>query len=245
MFQHFRPSTIRRWRCAAELRRRTALWRAGVDIGRKVYGRCPVDLRMGHANVMWQGDANSVVLRIFAHCQAPPFILNLTGPETLAVRWVARKFGERFGVEPVLEGEESPTALLNNAALCQKLFGYPSVSVEQMIEWIAAWIETGGREPEQAHPLRSPRREVLAGPRRNRTARGRFQTAWRNQLRAGCVIPAHPVCANGGRQARRAAPARPHTLLPGCRSHRRSRGVRRRRLLPPGTGTGCRRVAGG
>jgi nucleoside-diphosphate-sugar epimerase len=144
MFQHFSaqyntPVALLRLNYAVELR-----YGVLVDIGRKVYGRCPVDLRMGHANVMWQGDANFVVLRVFAHCQAPPFILNLTGPETLAVRWVARKFGERFGVEPVLEGEESPTALLNNAALCQKLFGYPSVSVEQMIEWIAAWIETGG-----------------------------------------------------------------------------------------------------
>jgi len=115
-----------------------------VDIGRKVYGRCPVDLRMGHVNVIWQGDANSVTLRAFEHCQAPPFILNLTGPETLAVRWVARKFGEYFGVEPVLEGAEAPTALLSNAALCQKLFGYPSVSVEQMIAWIADWIAAGG-----------------------------------------------------------------------------------------------------
>jgi nucleoside-diphosphate-sugar epimerase len=115
-----------------------------VDIGRKVFARCPVDLRMGHANVVWQGDANSVVLRLMAHCQSPPFVLNLTGPEIIAVRWVAKKFGERFGVEPVLEGEESPTALLNNAGLCQKLFGYPAVSVEQMIDWIAGWIVAGG-----------------------------------------------------------------------------------------------------
>jgi nucleoside-diphosphate-sugar epimerase len=115
-----------------------------LDIGQKVHSRRPVDLRMGHANVIWQGDANSVVLRSFAHCQAPPLVLNLTGPETLAVRWVARRFGEHLGVEPILENTESETALLNNAALCQRLFGYPTVSVDQMIQWTAEWIKLGG-----------------------------------------------------------------------------------------------------
>ena len=69
--------------------------------------------------------------------------MNLTGPETLSVRWVARRFGARFGIEPLLEGTESETALLSNAAHCHKLFGYPSVSVEQMVEWIADWIGMG------------------------------------------------------------------------------------------------------
>jgi nucleoside-diphosphate-sugar epimerase len=115
------------------------------DIGMKVFERRPVDLAMGNANVIWQGDANSVCLRSFRYAQSPPLVLNLTGPETLSVRWAARRFGERFGVEPQFEGNESPTALLNNAARCMRLFGYPTVSVEEMIEWIAAWIGMGGR----------------------------------------------------------------------------------------------------
>mgnify|MGYP004702088189 CR=1 FL=1 len=144
MFQHFSAqygtkAALLRLNYAVEMRYGVLL-----DIGHKVFNRCPVNLAMGHANVIWQGDANSVTLRSFEHCQAPPFILNLTGPETVAVRWVARKFGERFGVEPVLEGAESETALLSNASQCQKLFGYPEVSVEQMVEWLAGWIEAGG-----------------------------------------------------------------------------------------------------
>jgi nucleoside-diphosphate-sugar epimerase len=144
MFQHFStqygtPVSIVRLNYAVELR-----YGVLVDIARKVCAGRPVDLRMGHANVIWQGDANSVVLRSLGHCQSPPFIVNLTGPETVAVRWVARKFGEYFGVEPVLEGAESETALLSNAGLCQKLFGYPSVPLEQMIEWIAGWVRSGG-----------------------------------------------------------------------------------------------------
>jgi nucleoside-diphosphate-sugar epimerase len=115
-----------------------------LDIGRRVFERRPVDVSMGHVNVIWQGDANSIALRSFALCQSPPVVLNVTGPETVAVRWIARRFGERFGVEPVIEGTESETALLSNAARCHRLFGYPSVTIEQMIEWVAEWIGMGG-----------------------------------------------------------------------------------------------------
>ena len=115
-----------------------------LDIGQKVFERRPIDVTMGHANVIWQGDANSVALRSFGLAQSPPAVLNLTGPETVAVRWIARRFGEHFGVEPVIEGKEADTALLSNAARCHKLFGYPSVTVEQMIEWVAEWIGMGG-----------------------------------------------------------------------------------------------------
>ncbi len=115
-----------------------------LDIGQKVFERRPVDLTMGHVNVIWQGDANSVALRSFGLCQSPPAALNVTGPETVPVRWIARKFGERFGVEPVLQGTEAGTALLSNAARCHKLFGYPSVTVEQLIEWVADWVGMGG-----------------------------------------------------------------------------------------------------
>lgn len=115
-----------------------------LDIGQRVFERRPVDVTMGHVNVIWQGDANSIALRSFALCQSPPAVLNITGPEIVPVRWIARRFGERFGVEPVLTGTESETALLSNAARCHRVFGYPSVTVEQMIEWVADWIGMGG-----------------------------------------------------------------------------------------------------
>jgi nucleoside-diphosphate-sugar epimerase len=115
-----------------------------LDIGQKVFERQPVDLTMGHVNVIWQGDANSIALRSFGLCQSPPAVLNVTGPEMAPVRWIARRFGERFGVEPIFEGTEADTALLSNAARCHRLFGYPSVTVEQLIEWVADWIGMGG-----------------------------------------------------------------------------------------------------
>ncbi len=115
-----------------------------TDIGLAVFERRPVDVRMGLVNVIWQGDANSMCLRSFAHCQSPPLVLNITGPETLSVRSIAEEFGARFGVEPLFAGDESGDALLSNAANAHQLFGYPSVTARQMIDWAAEWIAHGG-----------------------------------------------------------------------------------------------------
>ena len=114
------------------------------DIGLRVFDGRPIDVRMGYVNVIWQGDANSICLRSFAICSSPPTVMNLTGPETLSVRYVAQRFGELFGRAPVFQGRESETALLNDAARCQAAFGKPSVSAETAIEWTADWIRAGG-----------------------------------------------------------------------------------------------------
>ena len=114
-----------------------------LDIAEKVYGEKPVDLTMGAANVIWQGDANAVVLRTLMHCQSPPMLLNLTGPEIVSIRWLATRFGEIFGKAPFFEGVEADTALLSNAARCHQLFGYPRISLEQMVQWVAHWVEIG------------------------------------------------------------------------------------------------------
>ena len=115
-----------------------------LDIGAAVFERRPVDVRMALVNVIWQGDANSFCLQSFAHCQSPPLILNLTGPETLSVRFIAEEFGRRFNVKPTFSSEETDTALLNNAAKAHQMFGYPRVTASEMIDWTAAWISAGG-----------------------------------------------------------------------------------------------------
>ena len=115
-----------------------------LDIGTAVFEKHPVDLRMALVNVIWQGDANSVCLRSFAHCQSPPLFLNLTGPETLSVRYIAEEFGRRFNLQPTFSSAELPTSLLSNAAKAHQLFGYPAVTVSEMIDWTAAWISAGG-----------------------------------------------------------------------------------------------------
>ena len=116
-----------------------------VDIGLSVFERRPISLEMPCVNVLWQGDANSWCLRSFAHCQAPPLILNITGSETLSVRELAFEFGKQFGVEPVFAlTTEGTSALLNDAAKAYGLFGEPKVGVREMIGWIADWIRNGG-----------------------------------------------------------------------------------------------------
>jgi nucleoside-diphosphate-sugar epimerase len=116
-----------------------------VDIALSVFEERPIDLRMGMVNVIWQGDANSMCLRSFAYCQSPPRVLNIAGPEKLAVREIAREFGERFQKIPAFSGNESGTALLNNGAEAHRIFGYPKVTAAQMIDWVADWIVSGGR----------------------------------------------------------------------------------------------------
>ena len=116
-----------------------------VDIGRAVFEQRPISLSMPYVNVIWQRDANSWCLRSFSYCQSPPFVLNITGPETLSVREVAMAFGQHFGLEPnFLPGPEGTSALLNNAEKARSLFGSPTVTPTEMIEWIAAWIRNGG-----------------------------------------------------------------------------------------------------
>ena len=115
-----------------------------LDTAQKVQAGQPVDLTMGAVNVIWQGDANAQALALLAHCTAPPLTLNVTGPETVSIRWLAGRFGDLFGVQPVFASEEAPTALLSNAARAQQLFGYPRVPLNQLIAWTAAWVKRGG-----------------------------------------------------------------------------------------------------
>jgi nucleoside-diphosphate-sugar epimerase len=115
-----------------------------VDVATSVFHRRPIDLSMAAVNVIWQGDANAACLRSFAHCQSPPLILNITGPETLSVRSIAQEFGRRFGVEPHFTSEEMPTALLSNATKAHELLGTPAVEPCEMMDWIANWIKRGG-----------------------------------------------------------------------------------------------------
>jgi nucleoside-diphosphate-sugar epimerase len=116
------------------------------EIASSVRQGLPVDLNMGHFNAIWQSDANEIAIRSLHHCGNPPKILNVTGPETVSVRWCANEFGKIFGRNPVFTGEEQPTALLSNSAECSRIFGYPKVSLGSMIEFLADWISAGGKK---------------------------------------------------------------------------------------------------
>jgi nucleoside-diphosphate-sugar epimerase len=113
------------------------------DVAEKVFAGKPVDVTMGHVNVLWQGEANEQALRLLAHCTAPTSPINVSGPEVLSVRSLAEEFGKRFGRKPAITGTEAPTAWLVDTRAAQKLFGAPRVPLEKMLDWQADWIARG------------------------------------------------------------------------------------------------------
>lgn len=124
---------------AAELR-----YGIAFDVGSQVWAGTPIDVTMGDVNLVWQGYANNVALRSLELAESPPGVLNVAGPELVSVRWMAERFGELMGKTPKITGEEAPNVLYNNASRCHKLYGYPEVSVDALIEYVAYWIMSGG-----------------------------------------------------------------------------------------------------
>ena len=115
------------------------------DIADRVRAREPIDLRMGWVNVIWQRDANAIAIQSLAHAGSPPCVVNVTGRPAVSVRAVAEAFARRWRIEPVFTGTEQATALLSNAEKSDRLFGPPPITLDQMIEHVAAWIDAGGR----------------------------------------------------------------------------------------------------
>lgn len=116
-----------------------------LEIAKSVKEEKPIDLRMGYVNVIWQGDANEIAIRALHHCSVPAAVVNVTGPETVSIRWLAEQFGAIFGQKPVFIYKEESTALLSNAGKSFSIFGYPKLLLNQMIELVAEWVNQGGK----------------------------------------------------------------------------------------------------
>src|SRR5690242_6222631 len=117
------------------------------DVGRKVRDGEEIDLSMGYVNVIWQDDAKTVALRCLAHATTTTTPINVTGPETIEVRWLAGEFGKLLGRQPKLTGTPAATGWLNDSQRMVKEFGRPAGSRHG--------------DPEQAHALRGARWHLL------------------------------------------------------------------------------------
>ncbi len=114
-----------------------------VDLIQKILSGQPIDVTMGTVNLIWQGDANNYIVSALKLAASPPAILNVTGPEMIAVRGLANRIGNVLGKQPTFTSQEADTALLSNASRCLDAFGQPATSLDTMIERIVAWVVAG------------------------------------------------------------------------------------------------------
>ena len=106
----------------------------------------PVPLGMPAFNCVWQRYANEAALRALRLADKTAPALNVTGPETVSVRYAASRLAEYLGREVAFAGTEGDRALLCNAQKCVDLFGYPDVGISEMMRLQAQWLLQGGRQ---------------------------------------------------------------------------------------------------
>jgi nucleoside-diphosphate-sugar epimerase len=160
MFQHFSglydtPATIVRLNYANEPR-----YGIIVDLTSKILNDEAIDLTMGAVNLIWQRDANDYIIRSISLAKSPPAILNVTGPQTVSIRALAEQIGTELNKAPRFVSNEAKSALLSNASYCCETFGYPQMTVAQMVPHIVQWVVSG--------------KKVLNKPTKYETRDGKF-----------------------------------------------------------------------
>ena len=114
-----------------------------TDLAQKILLGQEIDVSMGYVNLIWQGDAVARAIQCMDKVASPAAIMNVTGPEIISVRHLAQRLGSALGREPRLTGVEAESAWLSNAGRSFRHWGYPTISLDKMIEWTAAWLLEG------------------------------------------------------------------------------------------------------
>ena len=144
MFEYFsqvhgNPMTIIRLNYANELR-----YGVLVDLASKVLAGEPIDVRMGYVNVIWQGDANAMIIAALDQASTPPRAINVAGLGHLMIRELCQEIAEIAGVEVAFVGRESCDALLSDARGAWLDYGEPSVDVSTLLRWVVRWLQQDG-----------------------------------------------------------------------------------------------------
>lgn len=137
---HQIPTSLIRLNYATELR-----YGVLVDLALQVYNDHPIDVSMGHVNVIWQGDANAMSICSLADATVPAFTINVAGREILSTRRVCEAFADAFGKKVQIVGEEATDALLNDGTKGHARYGMPTVSFDEMLPQIVEWIRNDRR----------------------------------------------------------------------------------------------------
>ncbi|MHC4496167.1 MAG: NAD-dependent epimerase/dehydratase family protein [Planctomycetota bacterium] len=114
-----------------------------VDLATKILNGDPIDLSMGAVNLIWQRDANDYIIRAIALAKSPPAILNVAGPDIVAVRRLVEQIAGILGKEPKFVSRQTETALLSDASYCLSEFGPPLTTLDQMVSMIVEWVASG------------------------------------------------------------------------------------------------------
>ena len=134
------------------------------DIAAAIRDGRPVTNSVGCFNAIWQGDVNDWALRSLEHCGNPPETLNVTGPETISVEYAATQIGKLLD-QPVsyTQPEAGTTGYLSNAIKAFRLFGYPRVSMGEMIQMQSGMAAPRRAYIEQGYSFRNQHRQILNG----------------------------------------------------------------------------------
>jgi nucleoside-diphosphate-sugar epimerase len=139
--RHGTPVAIVRLNYAHDLR-----YGVLTDLAVRIVNGQPIDLGMSCVNVIWQGDANALALSALVRASAlEPYVVNVAGRETPCVEDLANALGQRFGKMPVFAGHATNDSLLSNSSRMQELLGDPLLPLETLLDWVAEWVQRGGR----------------------------------------------------------------------------------------------------